>query len=331
MARPLRINFTGAWYHVINRGINQADVFLENDDYLMFLSVLGDACLLFDVEVSAYCLMNNHYHLLARTPQGNLPRFMRHLSGVYTQKFNRHYKKDGPLFKGRYKAILVENDLHLLELVRYIHLNPVKAGMTDNLASFPWSSHRYYVNSKNCPKWIIPLLDQFSKGKVQALNLYKDFIKEGIPERIERFYNSRGKGIVLGSEKFVTQIKDKFAQDELELEVPQKRDFQKDILFKKIVEEVLRRFNVTEERIYKGERGKVNDIRALAILLAREKSGLSIGEIAQKFNIGSYKTISAHCYRMKRKIEKDKELKRKYREIFCNMQSSRDPLVSQRL
>jgi putative transposase len=129
MARPARIIFEGAYYHVINRGQAKRKVYLDKKDYKAFLNVLSDACQIYGVDIIAYCLMGNHYHLLVKTPNANLSDFMRQLNGVYTQIFNRRYKRDGSLFKGRYKANVVQEGSYLLRLIRYIHRNPVRAKM----------------------------------------------------------------------------------------------------------------------------------------------------------------------------------------------------------
>jgi REP element-mobilizing transposase RayT len=122
MARPLRILYENAWYHVMNRGASRIKTFYNDDNYKLFLDLLSDTYQRFNLETHAYCLMPNHYHLLVRTPLANLSRCMRHIDGLYTQKFNRIGKRDGALFRGRYKAILIDADSYLLQLSRYIHL-----------------------------------------------------------------------------------------------------------------------------------------------------------------------------------------------------------------
>ena len=125
MSRPLRIQYEGAWYHVMNRGSNRQLIFTRDEHRLIFLQLLEEIVVKYKLEIHAFCLMGNHYHLLVNTPFANLSRVMRHLNGVYTQKFNLLEQRDGPLFRGRYKAILVENEDYLLQVSRYIHLNPV--------------------------------------------------------------------------------------------------------------------------------------------------------------------------------------------------------------
>jgi len=142
MSRPLRIEFPGAFYHVTSRGNERKAIFYSDGDRLIFSDVLADVCRRFNWIVHAYCQMDNHYHLLVETPDGNLSKGMRHLNGVYTQRFNRKQNRIGHVFQGRYKAILVDKDSYLLELARYIVLNPVRARMLRSAEDWPWSSYR---------------------------------------------------------------------------------------------------------------------------------------------------------------------------------------------
>ena len=133
MARPLRIQYPGAWYHVMNRGASHQGIFLDDEDRKDFLKLLGETSKMWRIQVHAFCLLDNHYHLLIHTPLGNLSRSMRYVNGIYTQRFNRRHGNDGPIFRGRFKAILIDADSYLLEVVRYIHLNPVKANLVARL------------------------------------------------------------------------------------------------------------------------------------------------------------------------------------------------------
>ncbi len=129
MSRPIRIAYPGAWYHVMNRGRRAENIYLDKLDYKAFAELLQEISEAWHIWIAAYCLMPNHYHMLVQTPDGNISRAMRHINGVYTQRFNRRHRLDGQLFRGRYKSILVNGDSYLLQLVRYIHRNPLKAGM----------------------------------------------------------------------------------------------------------------------------------------------------------------------------------------------------------
>ncbi len=149
MSRPLRIDYPGAWHHVMNRSRKGTILYHDEEDFLLFLSLVRETSAMYHMNVSSYCLMSNHYHLLVQTEEGNLTRCMRHINGIYTQKYNIRHKCDGTLFRGRYKSVLVQADSYLLELVRYIHMNPVKADLVDTPDTYKWSSHIGYTSKKN--------------------------------------------------------------------------------------------------------------------------------------------------------------------------------------
>jgi len=140
MARPLRIELAGGIYHVTSRGDRREDIFLDEGDRLAWLDVFGAVCNRFNWVCHAWCQMTNHYHLVVETVEGNLSQGMRQLNGVYTQTFNRTHRRVGHVFQGRYRAVVVEKDAYLLELMRYVVLNPVRAGIVSDAADWPWSS-----------------------------------------------------------------------------------------------------------------------------------------------------------------------------------------------
>src|SRR5438067_10685804 len=154
MARPLRIEYPGAYYHVTSRGNEQKTIFRDDRDRERLLELLARAVKDFHLRLHGYVLMSNHYHLLVETPRGGLSRALRYLSGVYTQAFNRRHKRVGHLFQGRYKAILVEKDSYLLELSRYIHLNPWRVKGSIDPFKYPWSSLGSYVGARAAPSWL---------------------------------------------------------------------------------------------------------------------------------------------------------------------------------
>jgi len=163
MARPLRIEFPGALYHVTSRGNERAPIYFADLDRRSFLGILGDVVEQHRWMCHAYCLMPNHYHLVIQTLEPNLSRGMRQLNGVYTQRFNRRHDRVGHLFQGRFKGILVEREGHLLELVRYVVLNPVRAGMERDPEEYRWSSLRATLGLVRAPRWLTvdPLLRHF--------------------------------------------------------------------------------------------------------------------------------------------------------------------------
>ena len=181
MARPLRIAFEGALYHVTSRGDCRENIYETDNGRNKYLSILCDVCNRFNWEVHAYCLMSNHYHLLIETHEANLSKGMRQLNGVYSQAFNRNHGLVGHVFQGRFKSILVEKESYLLELSRYIVLNPVRAGMVDSAAQWPWSSCRQTVGLENRQAFLNVeyVLSHFSRYSRQAVQLYSKFVSQG--------------------------------------------------------------------------------------------------------------------------------------------------------
>lgn len=181
MTRPLRLEFAGALYHVTSRGDRKSVIFHDNADRLAWLSVLTDVCKRFNFRVHSYCQMNNHYHLMVETIDGELARGMHQLNGAYSQYFNRRYDLVGHVFQGRYKAILVQKESYLLELSRYIVLNPMRAGIATSLADWRWSSHPHFMQTEGKPIWLETdwLLSHFGSDRASARRAYNTFILSG--------------------------------------------------------------------------------------------------------------------------------------------------------
>lgn len=182
MARPLRIEFPGAIYHVTSRGNAQAAIFVDDVDRRTFLSVLAVTLRRFNVFCHAYCLMTNHFHLLLETPDGNLSKAIRQLNSVYTQAFNRRHGRVGHVLQGRFKAILVDREAYLLELCRYVVLNPVRAGMVKDVGKYPWSSYRPTAGLDKVPEFLSVdwILEHFGLDRKSAWKEYRLFIKAGV-------------------------------------------------------------------------------------------------------------------------------------------------------
>lgn len=220
MSRPLRIEFAGALYHVTSRGDGREDIYLDDGDRELFLEVLADVVERFNWTVHAYCLMGNHYHLLLETPDGNLSKGMRQLNGVYTQRFNAKHRRVGHVFQGRYKAIVVQKETYLLELARYIVLNPVRARMVRSAKDWPWSSYRPSAGLAECPAWLETdwVLSAFSAKRVEAIEGYRAFVAEGKnqPAPWEKLKNQ----ICLGTDAFVARMLSKIPASSDLSEVP---------------------------------------------------------------------------------------------------------------
>ncbi|MBU0621769.1 MAG: transposase [Gammaproteobacteria bacterium] len=229
MSRPLRIEFAGALYHVTSRGDGQEDIYLDDNDRELFLEVLENVGERFNWTPHAFCLMGNHYHLLLETPDGNLAKGMRHLNGVYTQRFNRKHKRVGHVFQGRYKAIIVQKQTYLLELARYIVLNPVRARMVRSAKDWPWSSYRTTAGMADTPPWLTTdwILSSFSDKRGEAIERYKTFVAEGKnqPALWEQLKNQ----IYLGTDAFVAimQARKPVKEDLSEIPLGQRRTMAK--------------------------------------------------------------------------------------------------------
>jgi REP element-mobilizing transposase RayT len=221
MARPIRIEYAGALYHITSRGNAREAIFLNDEDRLSFLKILQDLCRTINWICHAYCLMDNHYHLLIETPDGNLSKGMRQLNGVYTQTFNRHHNRVGHVFQGRFKGILVEKETYLLELCRYIVLNPVRAQMVRSAKEWPWSSYCSTAGYTEQNEFLTSdwILASFAKRKTIAQKKYREFISNGKGQPSP--WQSLKNQVYLGNEQFVKEHIDSITNKDVELsEIP---------------------------------------------------------------------------------------------------------------
>jgi len=205
MTRPLRVEFEGAVYHITSRGNAKKSIFFDDEDRKKFLKILSNVVESFEWICHAYCLMDNHYHLLLETPRPNLSKGMRQLNGVYSQSFNKRHNRVGHVLQGRYKSILVEKEAHLLELTRYVVLNPVRAGLVSSAADWPWSSYRATAGLEPAPEFLHVnwILSQFASTPAKAIEEYRLFVAEGAQD--SPWEELKG-GIVLGSEEFLGNL-----------------------------------------------------------------------------------------------------------------------------
>lgn len=182
MTRPLRLQFAGALYHVTSRGNRRSVIYRDDADRDAWLDILASVCDRHHCVVHSFCMMSNHFHLMIETVEPNLSHAMRQLNGVYSQHFNRRHHTVGHLFQGRYTAILVQKESYLLELSRYIVLNPLRARMVESLDAWRWSSYKYYVTDTPAPSWLERdwILAQFGDRRAQAVKAYHDFVMMGI-------------------------------------------------------------------------------------------------------------------------------------------------------
>lgn len=315
MSRPLRIEYPGAWYHVMNRGRRREDIFLTSEDYRSFIKVLLETADFWNLKISGYCLMSNHYHLLVQTPEGNLSRCMRHINGIYTQRFNRRRKTDGQLFRGRYKAILIEENSHLLEVLRYIHRNPLRAGVVKNLKTFPWSSHHGYLSAAKKWEWLHKnfLLSMLSNKKSSRLASYRNFVAMDDSEEIERFYSLKNLPSAMGGNAFKKWLKEQFKQLSFRDEIPESRMLA--LSAQEIIAKVCDNFKITEGQLSVSRRGSENLPRDVAIYLVRLLTRETMPEVGKHFGISNYSTVGSAVARMKQRKGKDRILQKHLEKI----------------
>ena len=205
MTRPLRINIENGLYHVTSRGNERKNIYASGEDRKRFLEILAMAVDRYGWICHAYCLMENHYHIVVETPRGNLSNGMRQLNGVYTQYFNIKHRRNGHLFQGRFKAVLVEKETHLLELTRYVVLNPVKAKICDMAGAYEWSSYNSMIGVAKKPVFLFTdwILSQFGSNRKIAVRKYEEFVNEG---RDEKIWDKLTGQIYLGGREFVEKM-----------------------------------------------------------------------------------------------------------------------------
>lgn len=209
MARPLRIQYAGAFYHITSRGNERRPIFSSIRDREKLLSFFSEAALRYGVRIHTHCLMKNHYHLLLETSEPNLSQAMHFINGGYTTYYNRAYCRSGHLLQGRYRAILVEKDLYASTLSRYIHLNPVRAGLSKKPEGYRWSSYLGYLNPKEKPSWLETslILGYFSSKEERAKRKYKRFVEEGMKREVSDPLEGVISGVLLGSESFIDWVR----------------------------------------------------------------------------------------------------------------------------
>jgi REP element-mobilizing transposase RayT len=308
MPRPLRLEYKDAWYHVMNRGARRQDIFKNSGHKQAFLELLSDATKLFDAEIHGYCLMDNHYHLLMKTPRGNLSRIMRHINGIYTQKFNRFEKKEGPLFRGRYKAILVDCDEYLLQVSRYIHLNPVIAKIVKQGDKYQWSSYREYLKTSERSTWLHTeeVLSMVSQKK--AVEKYKQFVDTGLDDETKEFYKRKAFPVIFGTKEFKKKILNQLHEHKIKASITEYKRTQELPSIEKVIESCAKYFKIEKNEFYQSVRGKENVPRNIAMYGCRYWCSEKLSSIAEKFQTNSHSAVSNIIRNVARKAKTSKEL-----------------------
>lgn len=306
MARPLRIEYEGAFYHVTSRGNERKRIFWAKSDYHQFKSYLKDAQEKYGYYLHSYVLMTNHYHLLIETPQGNLSKVMQYINGSYTNFFNRRTRRSGHLFQGRYKAILLDVDSYLLQLSRYIHLNPVRAGLVEQPGDYPHSSYKSFISKKGEEIVTRELIwGMISKDKRYGPSRYRLFVEREVEGKSENPLEGVYAGSVLGGKPFIRKVlaglKDDVYRRE---EVSHRKALRAPYEAEEIVELTSEHFGVSLEELL----GRKGDGRSLLIHLLKNHTAMTNKEIGEFVGGLSYSGVSRVEERFVQKFKKNRAL-----------------------
>ncbi|HTP05607.1 MAG TPA: transposase [Nitrospirota bacterium] len=317
MARPLRIEYSGAFYHVMHRGNAGSDLFKSERDRGKLLEYFSKAVARYEIKIHTYCLMTNHYHLLIETPHANLSQAIKWINVSYAAYFNRKRRRSGHLFQGRFKAVLVDADEYLKHLSRYIHLNPVRAGMVEHCKDYAWSSYPVFSGYNKLPEWLEThwLLSLFGKNQDQAKKRYRDFVESVQNQEIENPSKDIVSGVILGGVDFVNWVKQEFLSKRSDIkEIPQLRSLKPRLTPEDLISVVCEEFDCGRETILRKGKKK-NLARDLAIYLSREVTGESGVALGRYFGGISGAGILVRHNHIANRIETDRRLKRRVNRI----------------
>ena len=296
----------------MNRAMGGARIFIDKGESERFLDNLARAVERFAVVIHAFCLMPSHYHLLVQIKETNLSSAIQWLNVSYAAYFNKKHERKGHLFQGRFKAILVDGDQYIKELSRYIHLNPVRAGMVEKPHQYPWSSYPYFIGCSECPDWLKTdwLLGCFVESKKAAEQVYREFVEGAQLDSIKNPHDDLVEGFLLGDSQFVEWIKERFLRGrKSDGEIPQLKHLLPRPSVEAVIAETCRTVGTREEDIRR-KGPKRNLGRDLAIYLARECTGLSCKELGAIFGGVSGAAITMKCKGVIGMLEADRKLKK---------------------
>ncbi len=318
MARPLRIEYEGALYHVTGRGNERRKIHFTPADYQKFLEYIKTGQDKYGIILHAYVLMTNHYHLIIETPGANLSKAMHHITSGYTMYLNKKRKRSGHLFQGRYKGIVVDKDSYLVELSRYIHLNPVRAKMVEKPEGYPYSSYPYYITKKTSDILTTDLiLSLQSKNPGDAKRRYKTYVESAVGEEIENPYKKVYGGMILGRGPFIKEVLKKLKRQYLQKEdISHRRMLHGAMELEEILQSVAEHYKVTNEAILTREAAEA---RKVTIYLIRKRTAVTNGQVGEYFGGLSYSGVARIIERLKKDMKSDRRLKGRIEKIEKSM------------
>ncbi len=313
MARPWRIQYAGAIYHVMSRGVGRGKIFLGDEDYIRFIAYLEKAVEKFNIEMYAFVLMTNHYHLLLRTTEPNISKVMQWIQTAYSIYYNRKHNRSGHLFQGRFKGVLVEDETYWMKLSLYIHLNPVRAGIVEDVSKFIWSSYHDYINFAKKNNWLDSdaVLKEYGINKKESKKEYRKLIK-GISGKEKEFLEDLKYGIILGSDEFLAWAQKKFINPigKRDPELPQKRQISDDGILNKVIEEIVDRYKIEKEMLFERKRRIPVEARDVGMYILKNNTGLKNKEIGSVFGV-SESAVNKAALRISVQIKRAKNLAKK--------------------
>lgn len=307
MARQLRIEFEGAFYNITSRGNLREKVFFEDKDKEKFLEILGRTKERYGYLIHAYTLMDNHYHLLIETPKANISQIMQNINTSYTVYINRKYRRNGHLFQGRFKAIIVDKDEYLIALSRYIHLNPVRAKIVQRPEDYKWTSYKAFIgNGANALVDTPDALSYFSKEKRKAAKAYRRFVEREIREEENPFKEVEA-GMLLGGKKLKAKIQKLLDKTKTADELPQIKRIREKVPIDKVIETCCKHYGIDREELLKRGKGKYE--RQIAIYLSKVLSGKKNIAIGNCFGIKG-PAISGIMKAIEERLKQDQNIKK---------------------
>jgi REP element-mobilizing transposase RayT len=318
MARPLRIEYEGALYHITARGNERKKIFFSETDHEKFLHYVAEAKKKYGIKLHCYVLMSNHYHLVVETPKANLSKTMQYINGSYTTYVNIKRRRSGHLFQGRYKAIIVDRDNYLLELSRYVHLNPVRAKIVQKPEEYLYSSYRAYISKKeNCMVNESQILEMISGEKDQAKQGYKRFVDAAIGREPDDPHKDVYGGIILGGTAFIKEtlktIKEELLQKE---EIAQSRKLKTGYGIEEIVDQIAKLNNISKEAIV---RNNHKELRKQAIYFIKKNTGATNRQIGEYFKGIKASAVSKIVERINNEMINNRKLRKEFDKVDRKM------------
>ena len=315
MSRPWRIEYEGALYHLLSRGNEGREIFKDDIDRRFFLYLISEMSERFDIDIYAYVLMENHYHLLVKTHRANLKKAMHWFGTTYTQKYNWRHSRHGHLFQGRYKSIIVQNDAYMLRLSCYIHRNPLRSGIVNRLADYPWSSYLPYAYGHAAPTWLETKMILSQLENQHKHRRYREKVQTYAEEKKDLWEDLRH-GFLLGSNQFVEKIKERHLPSKAVKSIPQQTRIAKKLDPCDVLDAAEKALQIKVRDLQHAGRvyGVNKDKRDLILYLLWKSGNISNKKIGQYFNI-SHSAVSHAIRSLKTRLKNDPDLKANYDEL----------------